>query len=101
VDAARAKMMQANARLTELNRELENSQNKLAEIKADYNRIMTWSELFDESDMDVKKMIAGYIIKRVYVCSDYKLHFEFNINFAQFDLGLDIPNEYTELPLAQ
>jgi len=101
VDDARAKMMQANERLTELNSELENSNSKLAEIKADYDHILAWSELFDDSDMAVKKMIAGHIIKRVYVYSDYRLHFEFNINFAQFDLGLDIPNEYDELPLAQ
>ncbi|RJE46679.1 MULTISPECIES: recombinase family protein [unclassified Dehalobacter] len=101
VDDARAKMMQANERLTELNSELENSNSKLAEIKADYDHILAWSELFDDSDMAVKKMIAGHIIKRVYVYSDYRLHFEFNINFAQFDLGLDIPNEYDDLPLAQ
>ena len=39
-------------------------------------------------------MIAGYIVKRVYVYEDYRLRFEFNMNFAQFDLGLDITDEY-------
>ena len=55
---------------------------------------MEWSEIFDSSDMEVKKMIAGYIIKRVEVYSDYRLHIEFNMNFAQFELGLEIPNDY-------
>lgn len=39
-------------------------------------------------------MIAGYIIKQVFIYSGYRFHFVFNINFAQFELGLDIPNEY-------
>ncbi len=50
--------------------------------------------MFDSSDMAVKKMIAGYLIKRISVYTDYRLHIEFNINFAQFELGLEIPNEY-------
>ena len=59
-----------------------------------YRRIMEWSEMFDGSDMDVKKMIAGYIIKRVDVYSDYRLHIEFNMSFAQFELGLETEVEY-------
>jgi site-specific DNA recombinase len=55
---------------------------------------MEWSEMFDGSDMDVKKMIAGYIIKRVDVYSDYRLHIEFNMSFAQFELGLETEVEY-------
>lgn len=50
--------------------------------------------LFDNSEMAVKKMITSYIIKGVYVYSDYQLRIEFNINLDQFELGLDIPNQY-------
>lgn len=50
--------------------------------------------MFDGSDMDVKKMIAGYIIKRVDVYSDYRLHIELNMSFAQFELGLEKEVEY-------
>ena len=42
----------------------------------------------------MKKMIAGYIIKRVDVYSDYRLHIEFNMSFAQFELGLETEVEY-------
>ena len=67
---------------------------RLNSMKDPYRRIMEWSEMFDGSDMDVKKMIAGYIIKRVDVYSDYRLHIEFNMSFAQFELGLDTEVEY-------
>ena len=94
VNNARTRMLDANAQLTELNEEVEKSNQRVEAIKADYRRIMEWSEMFDGSDMDVKKMIAGYIIKRVDVYSDYRLHIEFNMSFAQFELGLETEVEY-------
>ncbi len=45
--------------------------------------------IFDKSEMPVKKMIAGYIIKRIDVYADYQLHIELNMTIEQFDLGLD------------
>ena len=94
VNNARTRMLDANAQLTELNEEVEKSNQRIEAIKADYRRIMKWSEMFDGSDMDVKRMIAGYIIKRVDVYSDYRLHIEFNMSFAQFELGLETEVEY-------
>ncbi len=94
VENARTKMMEANENLTSLNAELAESESKVEQIKADYHRVLQWAEMFDSSDMATQKMIAGYIIKKVYVFEDYRLRFEFNMNLAQFDLGIDIPNEY-------
>jgi len=94
VDSARTKMLVANEKLCELNAELEQSNSKIGAIKDDYRRIIEWSQIFDASDMAVKKMIAGYIIKQVNVHSGYRLNLEFNINFAQFELGLDIQNDH-------
>lgn len=34
-------------------------------------------------------MIASMIINRVYVYENYRLEFKFNINFEQFEMGLD------------
>ena len=45
-------------------------------------------KLFNDSDSATKKMVAGYLIKRIDVYTDYRLHIEFNINSAQFELGV-------------
>ena len=95
VNATRDKVQETEERLAALNAELEESDLRLESIRDDYDRIMGWSEIFDSSDMAVKKMIANYMIKRVDVFSDYRLHIEFNINLAQFELGLDLPDEVT------
>lgn len=97
---AKRQMMAASEKVSALNAEVEQSNSRTDEIRRDYRNIMKWSEIFDSSDMAVKKMIAGYLIKKISVYSGYRLHIEFNINFAQFELGLEIPNEYQAEDLA-
>ena len=97
---AKKKMMAASEKVSALNAEMEQSNSRTNEIRRDYQSIMKWSEIFDSSDVAVKKRVAGYLIKKISVYSGYRLHIEFNINFAQFELGLDIPNEYHAEDLA-
>ena len=89
VNTAKEKMSAASERLTALNQEYANGQSRLKAIEESYTRILKWSEVFDESPMEVKKMIASMIINRVYVYKNYRLEFEFNIDFEQFELGLE------------
>ena len=99
-EEAKQKMMAASDKVSALSAELDRNNSRTDEIRKDYQNILKWSEMFDSSDMAVKKMIVGYLIKKVCVYSDYRLRIEFNINFAQFELGLDIPNEYQTKDLA-
>ena len=46
--------------------------------------------MYDSAGMEAKKMIVNCLIKRVDVYRDYKLHIEFNIDFEQFSMGIDI-----------
>lgn len=75
--------------MTELTMELENESAKVEQMEAEFNRIATWSEIFDSSDIATKKMICGYIIKRVTVYRDYQISVDFNINVEQFLNGID------------
>ncbi len=95
VETARVAMQESASAVTALSEELEQDNQRTKAIQQDYQRIMGWAEIFDTSEMPVKKMIAGYIIKRIEVFSDYRLHIELNMNIGQFNLGLDsmIENE--------
>ena len=83
------KVLATSERLTVLTVELERGNEKAEEMKNELSRIRTWSEIFDDSDIEVKKMIANYIIKRVNVFEGYKLDIELNLNVQQFLNGLD------------
>lgn len=103
MNEVRQKVLDTSERVTALTAELEDGNTKIAEMKQEFDRILSWSEIFDESDMEIKKMICGYIIKRVSVFRDYQLEVEFNINVEQFLNGIDSMAETNiyELPQAQ
>lgn len=89
LDDTRKKVLDSSERVTALASELEEGNVKISEMKQELDRILSWTEIFDESDMEVKKMICGYIIKKVSVFRDYQLEVEFNINVEQFLNGID------------
>ena len=99
----RQKVLSTSERITTLTAELNDGNSKIEEMKAEFNRIVSWSKIFDESPMEVKKMICGYIIKKVSVFRDYRVKIEFNINVEQFLNGIDSIDECAtyELPMAQ
>ena len=61
----------------------------LASLNAQYDEIISWSELYDTASIEAKKMIVSSLISRVDVYRGYKLHIEFTIDFEQFCRGLD------------
>ena len=89
LEETRQRVLDTSRKVSELTMELENENSKMTELQAEFDRIATWSEIFDSSDTATQKMICGYIIKRVRVYRDYQLSVEFNINIEQFLNGID------------
>ena len=67
----RERLMATSRRITELNEELADSNARMEDLRAEYQHIVSWSEMFDNSDRATQKMICAYIIKRVTVRRDY------------------------------
>lgn len=89
VNESRDKVLATNERLAVLTTELEQGNAKADEMKAEMKQIRSWSEIFDDSNIEVKKMITNYIIKRVKVYKNYKLDIELNLNIQQYLNGID------------
>lgn len=89
VDESRTRVLETSAHLTELLAQQDEGNAKEAEMKAELRQIRTWCDIFDTSEMDVKKMIASYIIQRVNVYRDYELEIVLNMNIQQYMDGLD------------
>ena len=68
----------------------EEGQAVLHSLEEQYDNVISWADLYDTASLEAKKMIVNCLIRRVEVYRDYKLHIDFNIDFAQFSLGLDI-----------
>jgi len=62
-----------------------NTGNLLRELSDNFDELISWAELYEDASFEKKKMIANLLIKRIEVCSGYKV----NIDFEQFLTGLD------------
>lgn len=73
---------QVNANVAEKNylELLESAEN----LQKEYDRLMTWADLFDKSTFEAKKMIAAQFIKAVRVGRDYNIEIDFNVSFEEF-----------------
>lgn len=98
LEEIRNKVLDSSKRVTDLTLQLEQKHSIIADMKAEYDRIASWSEIFNQSDMAVKKMICSYIIERVVVNRGYELEVKFSINVEQFLNGID--SLTGELPIA-
>ena len=89
MQGVRQRVIDTSKQVAALTLELEESNTKMAELQKEFERIVSWSDIFDKSEMAVKKMICGYIIKKITVRRDYQLDIEFNITIEQFLNGID------------
>jgi hypothetical protein len=72
----------ANAEKTEKHYSelLESAEN----LRKEYDRLLTWADLYDKSTFEAKKMIAAQFIKAVRVGRDYNIEIDFNVSFEEF-----------------
>ena len=89
INEAETKLSVITDSISKIENEIEESQVILSDISRDFNRLITWAELYDSASFESKKMIVNCLIKRVEVFRDYKLNVEFNFDLSQFVCGLD------------
>ncbi|MEM5770793.1 MAG: zinc ribbon domain-containing protein, partial [Bacillota bacterium] len=71
-------------------RELDGCKYRMEEIQAQYDEVISWTELYDAADLPAKKMIVANLINRIEVGTNYKLHIDFNIDLSQFNIDCDV-----------
>jgi len=64
--------------------ELTNKQQHLDSIKEQYRNIITWADMFADSEREAQKMIAAYLIESVKVSRGYELDIKFNVVYEHF-----------------
>lgn len=59
---------------------LESAEN----LREEYDRLLSWADLYDKSTFEAKKMIVAQLIKAVRVGRDYNIEIDFNVSFEEF-----------------
>ncbi len=58
-------------------------------LQTEYKRILNWADLYDNCDLETKKMIVSQLVKAVRVYRNYRLEINFNISFEKFQAYCD------------
>ncbi|MDU6203275.1 MAG: recombinase zinc beta ribbon domain-containing protein, partial [Flavonifractor plautii] len=90
VSEAEAKCAELQKQFEDAQAAYEEGQTVLHSLQEQYDNVISWADLYDTASLQAKKMIVNCLIRRVEVYRGYKLHIDFNIDFTQFSLGLDI-----------
>lgn len=79
------------SKLTALAQELEQAKEKAADLKnsavavqKEYDKIMSWADLYAGSSIEGKKMILRQLIERVNIGKNFEIEVEFKISVTQF-----------------
>ena len=71
--------------------EVEQSAQQMEAIGEQYDKLISWAQLFDSASPAAKKMIVNQLIKRVEVGRGYQVTITFHFSYQQFLDGLDTP----------
>ena len=70
-------------------KQVNDTENLLRELSDNFDELISWAEIYEDANFERKKMIANLLIKRIEVCSGYKVNIDFNFDFEQFIVGID------------
>ena len=72
------------------------------QIKKEYEKLITWANLYDNCTFEAKKMLIAQFVKAIYVRRDYEISIEFNVSFEEFQqLYLEKETEENKMPGAE
>ena len=80
----RAKLEASQVRMDELRQQMEESESQSKEDLQQYERMMSWANVFDDACVETKHMIICNLIDRVEVGRGYKISIHFRLTVEQF-----------------
>ena len=55
-----------------------------AELRNQYDKVLSWADLFSGSSMEGKKMIVWQLIEQVRIFRNYRIEIDLKVGFEQF-----------------
>lgn len=74
----------AQTRIDAAQAEYESLLASVENLRQEYDRLLTWADLFDTCSFEAKKMIVAQFVKAVRVSRDYNIEIDFNVSFEEF-----------------
>ena len=85
-EEAKEKAAQSGQAVRQLEEQLKNSEQMKTALSKQFDNIKTWSDMYDECNMETKKMILAHIMKAVRVKRDYEIEIDLTVDCEQLGL---------------
>jgi cellobiose-specific phosphotransferase system component IIA len=82
-EEAKSKTDEAFQVIGRLEKQISDGEQMKLSLSEQFEEIRSWADIYDDIDMDAKKMILSRIMKKVSVSRDYEIEVEFTVNFEQ------------------
>lgn len=99
IRSVEAQIAEQQEKLDTLNEEMTDKKASMESIKPLYYSFKGWSEEYDESTMEQKKMIIAQLVDRIEVGRDYKVSIVLNMTYRQFCDNWDTVNYESSVKL--
>jgi len=63
---------------------VDNAECAAKEVKEEYNKILTWADMFEGSTLEGKKMIMWQVVEKVRIYRDYKFEVDLKPTIREF-----------------
>jgi DNA invertase Pin-like site-specific DNA recombinase len=84
IKKVKSRVAGCEVRVSEIDAEIERQKSSISAVNSMYGRFLGWANEFDNATLEQKKMIVGFLIKRVSIGRGYTVHIEFNMDYLQF-----------------
>jgi Site-specific recombinases, DNA invertase Pin homologs len=101
-EASKKRAADAEAMVNELEGSIKNGEQMKETLARQYDTLQSWADIYDECDMERKKMILSKIMETVKVKRNYEVEIDLTIDCEQ--LGLNQPESFADcdpIPYAQ
>jgi len=88
--AAKEKANDADLSVNELEAKINDIDHIRDSISQQFETIRSWADIYNECEVDAKKMILSRIMSAVKVRRDYELEIDFAVDFEQFGLSTEM-----------
>ena len=99
IRSVEAQIAEQQEKLDTLNAEMTDKKASMESIKPLYDSFKGWSEEYDESTMEQKKMIIAQLVDRIEVGRDYTVSIVLNMTYQQFCENWDTVNSESSVKL--
>jgi len=91
-EEAKAKAAEAESTVKRLELSVQDGESMRVALSKQFDNLQSWADVYDECDMDTKKMILSRIMRSVRVSRDYEIEIDLTVDCEELGIAAGVDN---------